>query len=360
MDIDDYDATPSKRRRTLGSEYSAAHLSSNEDALPPLPASSQEPTQHTNSATTEKELNSQPAAQPLTPDQLEHAQNELLSFCNRLNLDAQSQQLSWQLLQTYYQKYNDTADFKYYACASIWIVSRMLSKQSRDRGDQILGNGLALSQVLLGINCKYVLYFHVTLQFFQCSALDFFHKLKEFASRCPLDSDLAQYLEIEVQCAQVDFNALSMMYMRYNQLFQTFFRFVASSKPTREDEVFALDMYRFGWYLFLFCKEKLVPDNHLNVSNYALVLLCTLRFMTVHSPKEFRKTLEDVKKRLLYTPDMDPADAEKVWTVDCKIVFSTICQKWNVNDLTENEPVFFNCIQKVRFRKFSLPIHVLS
>ena len=89
--------------------------------------------------------------------------------------------------------------------------------------------------------------------------MDFFHHLKDFLQHVTcLGTDQVACLEEDIQVAQVDYNSISMAYMRFKEMFLLLFKPVPS-KPVREDELWALDFYRFAWTLFLYSKGTLTP-----------------------------------------------------------------------------------------------------
>jgi len=103
MEIDDeYGNAPAKRLRmaadatmTDGSHPSTANADLKEEARMQEAAPPQE---------------FQP--QPLPQAQLQQAASQLRTFCQRLNLDAKSQELSWQLMHSFYQRFHDTERVK--------------------------------------------------------------------------------------------------------------------------------------------------------------------------------------------------------------------------------------------------------
>eukprot|EP01125_Pyxidicula_operculata_P008830 TRINITY_DN2926_c1_g2_i2.p1 TRINITY_DN2926_c1_g2~~TRINITY_DN2926_c1_g2_i2.p1 ORF type:complete len:1371 (-),score=385.78 TRINITY_DN2926_c1_g2_i2:338-4450(-) len=207
-------------------------------------------------------------------------------FCLRLNIDHDTRTQSWALLDKFTNSYQGSQEFEHYwsSCA-IYVVS------SNGMGQGTCG--VPLSQLLREDDIK--LY-------------DFFTPLRIFLTTLDLPTKIVEKLELKYVVDGV-------LYEKYQRSFNKFFKIDISSiatpvKPSllsskkQDDMSHARNIYKFGWFLFLVAKGKLLQNPGDFMQSLHLLLVC-IDLLLLHAPNDIRKvSLKEIRAFLEHRSEM--------------------------------------------------------
>ena len=117
---------------------------------------------------------------------------------------------------------------------------------------------------------------------------EYFEALKQILVQSfPEDSAELRALAEHVKIMHRDYASLDYAFPKLKTLFFACFRF-------QTDPVYAQELFRFTWLLYLVSKERLIPNcNDLAPPVVGILLLYSFRFVANHVPREHIKCIVD-------------------------------------------------------------------
>jgi hypothetical protein len=187
------------------------------------------------------------------------------TLCRELNIDLQTRNAAWQILERLPSKENTADQQSYWRACALYVAGSGSMQRMLHGGD---GRGAAFSLVALLRACDIRL-------------VDFFEPLKSFVAFLALG---AQYEE-QLKALEKQFVVSAILFQKYEACFAHLLRVAADASLPAETE--RRRLFSFGWDLFLVAKCKLLPPP-VDLIDAFHVLLCVVDTLLVHAPDRLR------------------------------------------------------------------------